>query len=337
MPLLTTFDELAEGLKLMGGRSALLSLLVIVPLALIAVVTVLRLRHGRLLAAARAEETFGAALRKRALPPDQASLISRLARHAPDPMRKHELLSSPRVFQAALDRARRAESIDEGQIAALRVALGFGTRQGEGTVYSTTEIAAETALIVEQEKVRRFRAKAEAVEAAGITIVTEDGEVPPAVGASLQVYFKREAGVFTFSSRVVSLQGSRARIAHSESISRYQKRQYYRRKLAIPVQVRVAGSEEKPASYRFVDIGGGGASISNPDLRFRPGDDIEITFEPPGGESMELVGEVVRLSEAGKVMHVAFGPLREATRDRIIGYVLNAGAKEQPAKKKRPG
>ncbi len=95
----------------------------------------------------------------------------------------------------------------------------------------------------------------------------------------------------------------------------------------MPVMVRVAGSEEKHNSYKFLDLGGGGASITNPDLRFRPGDDIEIMFRPGTEAPIELVGEVIRLSDAGKVMHVSFGPVREAMRDRIIGFILNVGKK----------
>ena len=328
MPLLATFDDLALGLKQIGGAVLPMILLIVVPVAALTVFAVLQIRRGRLEASVRADTAFRQAVQKRSLEPMQVSLLQTLAGHAPDPLRRHELFTNYRVFQAAVERAQRVLSLKEDEVAALRVALGFSAQDPQRAVYSTAELPAELPLIVEQEKVRRFRARTEKVDSTGLTIVTEDGEIPPAAGSTLQVYFKREAGLFTFPSRVISLNGSRAHIAHSERIGRYQKRQYYRRKLAMPVQVRVAGSEEKQASYRFVDLGGGGASIINPDLRFRPGDDIEITFTPGAEGPIELVGEVIRLSEAGKVMHIVFGPIREAMRDRIIGYILNVGKKE---------
>jgi c-di-GMP-binding flagellar brake protein YcgR len=325
MPILATFDDLAQALSGMGGPLLPLLLLVLVPIAALAAITLVQVRRHRQDAASRADAAFRLALAKRSLGARGEALARRLAAHAPDPLRRHDLLAMPRVFQAALERARRAGSLDDSEVAALRVALGFGAPDSERTLHSTAEIAVDTPLIVEQEKVRRLRAKTQAVETDGITILTEDSEVPPAPGANLQVYFKREAGVFTFTSRVLKLQGSRALIAHSERIGRYQKRRYFRRKLAIPVQVRVAGSDERPVQHRFLDLGGGGASITNTELRFRPGDDIEITFTPGAEGPIDLVGEVVRLSQAGKVMHVAFGPIREAMRDRIIGYILQAG------------
>lgn len=328
MPLLSTFDELAQGLSEIGGPALPVLLLVLVPVAALTTFALLQIRRRREESTSQSDEKFRLALQKRPLPAPQAALLRTLAKHAPDQLRRQDLLVVPRVFQAAVENAKRSERLDDEEVAALRVALGFSTQDGERTVYSTAELAPETPLIIEQEKVRRFRAKTQSVESTGITIVTEDGEVPPAPGSTLQVYFKREAGIFTFQSRVLALEGARARIAHSETIGRYQKRQYYRRKMAIPVQVRVAGSEEKPTQYRFLDLGGGGASIINPDLRFRPGDDIEIAFTPGTEGPIELVGEVVRLSDAGKVMHVAFGPIREAMRDRIIGYILNSGKKE---------
>jgi hypothetical protein len=325
MPLLATFEELSQGLRQMGGSALIFLPLALIPIGALVAITVLQLRRSRSQASTKAEGAFQQALKKRTLDPAEVSLLKVLAGYVPDELRRPEILSNPRVFQAAVERALRSQSLQEDDVAALRVSLGFSSQDSNRTVNSTAELPVELPLIVEQEKVRRFRAKMEKVEPRGMTILTEDGEIPPAAGSILQIYFKREAGIFTFSSRVISLDGPRARIAHSEKISRYQKREYYRRKLAMPVQVRVAGSEEKPAQHKFLDLGGGGASITNPDLRFRPGDDIEITFKPGTEEPFELVGEVIRLSDAGKVMHVSFGPIREAMRDRIIGYILNIG------------
>lgn len=328
MPILAAFDDLLQGLRSMGSPVVPWLLIVGVPLTVFVLIAVLQMRKARIAAATQAETQYRQALKRRTLDPSQTALVETLAREVPDQLRRHELLSNPRVFQAAAERALRSGSTTEEALAALRVSLGFKSQDPARAVYSTAELTAELPLIVEQEKVRRFRAHTEKVEPDAITIVTEDGEIPPAPGSSLQVYLKREAGVFTFPSRVLSLDGSRARIAHSEKIGRYQKRAYYRRKLSMPVAVRVAGSEEKQANYRFLDLGGGGASITNPELRFRPGDDIEIAFSPGTGEPIELVGEVIRLSDAGKVMHISFGPLREAMRDRIIGFILNVGKKE---------
>lgn len=328
MPILSSFDDLAQGLSNFGGPVLPWLLGLGLPVILLGLFAFWQVRRARRAATAEAETRYAQALKRKTLEPGQVALVEKLAAHVPDPLRRHELLTNARVFQVAAERALRAGGVSEEGLAALRVTLAFKTQDAERTVFSTAQLAVELPLIVEQEKVRRFRARIENVEPGHIAILTEDGEIPPAVGSHLQVYFKKEAGVFTFPSRVISLEGSRARITHSEKIGRYQKRAYYRRKLNMPVMVRVAGSEEKKTAYRFLDLGGGGASIVNPDLRFRPGDDIEITFSPGTEEPIELIGEVVRLSDAGKTMHVSFGPMREAMRDRIIGFILNVGKKD---------
>jgi hypothetical protein len=194
-----------------------------------------------------------------------------------------------------------------------------------GDALGTAELEHDTPLIVEHDVARRFRARTERTEPEGIAILVEDGELAPEVGTAIQVYLKSEGGIHTFSSQVLARDGSRARIAHAQTIRPYQKRAYYRRKLNLSVSVRAPGDSPGLLPHRFRDLGGGGASITNSDLRFRPGDDLEISFTPGEGEPIVLTGEVVRLSEAGQVMHIAFAPMREAMRNRILSFILKLG------------
>jgi hypothetical protein len=45
------------------------------------------------------------------------------------------------------------------------------------------------------------------------------------------------------------------------------------------------------------------------------------------GERFNLVAEVLRTSKNGDVLHVRFAPMREATRDRIIGALFQGAGK----------
>ena len=51
------------------------------------------------------------------------------------------------------------------------------------------------------------------------------------------------------------------------------------------------------------------------------GDALELTFLA-AGERFSLVAEVLRTSKNGEVLHVRFAPMRETTRDRIIGSLF---------------
>jgi len=85
--------------------------------------------------------------------------------------------------------------------------------------------------------------------------------------------------------------------------------------------VRYPGTEERPTLTTFYDLGGNGASLKNPGRRYRSGDAVELTFLA-AGERFTLVAEVLRTSRNGEVLHVRFAPMRETTRDRIIGSLF---------------
>ena len=328
MPYLGAWDPIVQGFRASPSQILLIVAAIVLPVSLLAYFTVRQTRKTRAASRKRDEEQYQQGIQKRQMSPEEATLTERLTSYLPHWAGKHDLLTNAAVFQAALDKADEYEDLPEAEVTALRIKLDFASQDSERLIRSSAELPKELPLILIQEKVRKLRATLIDIGPDALTIRVEDKEIPPAAGTEIQVYFKRPSGIFTFTSDVLDLEGSQARIAHSERVSRYQKRKYYRRMISLPVLVRLAGSEEKPAQYRFVDLGGGGSSISNPDLRFRPGDDIEIKFAPTAEERIELVGEVIRLSDSGQIMHMEFGPLREAMRDRIIGFILNAGKKD---------
>ena len=106
--------------------------------------------------------------------------------------------------------------------------------------------------------------------------------------------------------------------------------------MPLEALIRLAGSEESLTPARIVDLSGGGATLINPERRFRKGEDVQIIFETSGsiassdsiGTEYSIVTEIVRLSKDGDIMHLSFGPLNESTRDRIISFVLNQRKKK---------
>ena len=97
--------------------------------------------------------------------------------------------------------------------------------------------------------------------------------------------------------------------------------QQSRRKTNLPVGIRRAGSEDAFAPAVFVDLGGDGACLTNPGGRFTQGETVELAFQA-AGERFVLAADVLRLSRGTERLHVRFAPMREATRDRIIGSLF---------------
>ena len=75
----------------------------------------------------------------------------------------------------------------------------------------------------------------------------------------------------------------------------------------------------------FFDLGGNGASLQNPGGRYQPGDVIQLAFLA-AGEQCNLAAEVLRTSKNGQTLHVRFAPMRETTRDRIIGSLFQGAS-----------
>ncbi|RKX83256.1 MAG: hypothetical protein DRP57_08280 [Spirochaetes bacterium] len=259
------------------------------------------------------------------LNPSETELIEKLTTFIRDrDTSKHQIFASQRIFNLCASKLLAADSsVSQSAIAALRVKLGFTLKDRESNIHSTAELPEKLKLYVLQGKLRRFKGTITGIVPGALAVRLEDDKIPPASGSNITVVFQRKNGIFSFRSHVIKLEGGTIYIAHSEQIKLTQKRKYYRKNISLPLLIRVAGSSEKVVQSRFLDLGGGGASIVNPEKRFKQGDDVELIFYISREERISIIGEVIRTSRNGDIMHVSFETIRESVRDRIIGFILS--------------
>jgi c-di-GMP-binding flagellar brake protein YcgR len=273
---------------------------------------------------------YDTTLRKLSLSPVERDLLEELHLYQPDQKAKqHLLVSNPSVFNLCADRMMREKDVEETTIAALRLKLGFKETKAEKRIVSTATLPASIYLLIVQRETKKFYTKITDNSPGGLRVeITDKKIVPPGVGTMLTCYFRTRRGTFHFQSDVLALERSTLRLSHSEHIQRSQRRKFYRIKLKMGTLVRLAGSEEIPTPSYMSDLSGGGATANNPDRRFKIGDDVQIMFEIPGDQKYSIIGEVLRLSDERETMHIAFGPINESTRDRLISFVLNQKKKK---------
>jgi hypothetical protein len=108
------------------------------------------------------------------------------------------------------------------------------------------------------------------------------------------------------------------RVEQPEEIKQYQRRNYYRRKTHLSVFVTPLHTGGETYRSTLLDLGGGGASLGNPQSLFKAGDLLELSFSS-GASDFRLPAEVVRISRNASVLHVQFRSIAESARDRIIG------------------
>ncbi len=280
--------------------------------------------------ALQAQELFSRLSKKKALNSLETELLEKMAKFIESPERKHLLFDSQAVFNSCVEKLRKEKPVSSSLVTGLRLKLGFEAGNPERPVHSSVELAEDRPVLLFDKKSRR--------RVPGIVLNSDTRALYIAVenqgfstGKTVQVYFQNQAGLFTFASRIIKIEKGVLLIAHSENIRRIQRRKFYRRKISLPVYVRREGENTNPVRTMCTDLGGGGASLSNTDGRFKTGDRLELYFfmQVQRGVSgqkprprIHVTGEIVRLSGGGQKAHIVFDLLPEAVRDRIIRFLF---------------
>jgi hypothetical protein len=259
--------------------------------------------------------------------PTEDDAIAQLSKHLNRPERKYVLLQSQAMFNAAATSALREGDVSEGTISALRVKLNYTDQPTNKPPHSTADLPNGAAVLVPKKEQRSVKARVMKPTETEFRLQTDQQRRPFAFGALVRVIYQNNIGIFGFTCAVEGFEDGILSLTHDEEPERIQRRQHYRAELHLPVHVNYAGAEgakgrknqgkQKPLESEFLDIGGGGASLTNPNKRFKAGDHIELSFHPYGHETMRVQASVIRTSDEDSVLHVEFEQIRESMRDRI--------------------
>lgn len=322
------FSEISQGFATTPAEIALFIVLVIGIIAFFILVSRYQAKKRAIATALQAQELFSRLSKKKALNGLEIELLNKMARYLKSPERKHLLFDSQATFNGCVDKLRKEETVSSSLVAGLRLKLGFEEGNPERPVRSSAELAEDQPVLIFEKKSKN--------RIPGIVLKNDPRALHIAVenhgfgtGLTVQIYFQNQSGLFTFTSRIRRIDRGMLQIAHSENIRRIQRRKVYRRKTSLPVFVRREGESAHSIRTTCTDLGGGGASLINPDRRLKAGDRLELYFliqalrQPPGARPhIRVTGEVVRLSGGGRTAHIVFDPLPEGVRDRIIKYLF---------------
>lgn len=251
------------------------------------------------------------------LTPSEEHLIQHLASTLKRGREAYRLLESQGRFNRAAAELLSRETVTAGQISALRVKLGFIGRPIGLQPHSSVDIPVGAVVRVEQPRAGAQEATVTASPSNSFCLRWEEDSTAPAAGTQLRIVYQNESGVFAFSSVVLIRDAGYLYLQHSEQIEKQQQRTHYRRAMQLPVRVYPQITDEDPLESECIDLGGGGASLYNPDTRFEAGDTLYLGFDLPEGDPIELPATVIRTSKKRTVLHVRYGNIREAQRDRI--------------------
>ncbi|MFW5785626.1 MAG: PilZ domain-containing protein [bacterium] len=265
----------------------------------------------------RAEKLYEELKEKHKLTPTEEEAISQLSTYLNRPERKYVLLESQAMFNAAATPALRDGKVSEGTLSALRVKLDYTEQATNKAPHSTADLPKGASVLVGKQKQRTIKARVIEPTETSFRLQTDVQERPFVFGSLVRVIFQNNIGIFAFTCAVEGFNEGVLSLTHDEEPDRIQRRKHYRAAFHLPVHIRGTASKGKPKQSEFLDIGGGGASLKNPDKQFTAGDHVELTFHPDSHKPFRVQASVIRTSQEGGVLHVKFEQMREPMRDRI--------------------
>ena len=251
-----------------------------------------------------------------ALDGNDHQLIKRLAGFLPFPQQKHRLMVNPQIFDFCAFRLVAAGQVDEAAVGNLRRKLGFPKNAKDFLPVSSLDLPPDMPVILVQKGKPALQGGLISNDESSLAVEIEgEAGTAPADGP-ITVYFQNRAGFFSFSTRIADREERILRLTHSDTIKRYQRRRYARKQLRLPVFIQPYQGTSAPLKSVLMELSGGGASLQNPQRSFGVDQQVELSFAPHG-EKFHILGQVVRVSKGGQMIHVEFQALEEAERERI--------------------
>ena len=315
------FISLARGFHETRLEILLFFIIIIALLILFTTYTVVQKRRARQELARYSREVLDHLLGRLDLDAQETELLGGIARHLSQGESVHSLLVNVHVFDACVRKMRQSESVDEAQLGALRLKIGFRVLLPEEAPTSSEELPEGSPILLVAGTGTRLRGTLAAQGPGTFLVRLGAGLSSPAMNAVLIAYFHNAAGIFSFHTRVTDQMEGAVRLAHSTQITRHQRRRFYRRKVRLPVFVSSASVAAPPQESLLLDLGGGGASLQNPGGQLKKGNPITLSFSPEIG-TFTLAGSVLRASKNGRVITVKFESLQDAERNRIMGFLF---------------
>lgn len=191
---------------------------------------------------------------------------------------------------------------------------------GEGPARSNVPIAPRMPISVAQEKYEVRGAIADVYNAEFRVWLLDNADGISEAEPALFTVLSR-SGPHQFESRFSWDQDGSILVKSPDTIDHQQKRRFVRYPVALPAKVRTYLSGTSGTKTRITDLGGGGATISNPDGEYSIGNVIEIGFRAASKDYV-VIGRVIRTSNDAQFLHLRFEAIKDHLREQIASSVV---------------
>lgn len=280
-------------------------------------VSYLRRRQEQTQIKLRSQKVYQNLLKRHSISADEEMLLSELSAFLRSNERSYMLMENQAIFNACAERALHADRLTKAQISSMRDKLGFNRRKSGMKLESSRQIPPSSPVILLKKPHSPIEGKVLAPSERAFRVQSGIKDNPLPVKSEIEIVYHDASGVYAFSSYVINFSAGVFSLTHSEQLRRVQRREYFRKKISIPCYMHRSGERDHVFPSRFIDLGGGGASVVNPKKTFSTGDDISLSFRSDTETMLHIIGRVVRTSRHNTVLHIDFENMGESRRDRL--------------------
>ncbi len=307
----------------------------------VSIVVLLVQRYSRISATRKsAEQTFRETLRNVEMTPRQMEILETMSTYGGmTKEKKYLLVQDAAAFSKVAEELLRRGLIEVDELRTLRNKLDVCCFKRNKNFTTTKELPEGLHLYVTKYTPEGYHGLL--VQRKYSFFAVKLKEVPKDIeqGETLGLFFKRGKETYRIHNTVKVMKKNVLYFPHTEAVEKAQKRNYYRRQMILPAALQRQGYNTEEYHTQLADLGGGGAKALNPaPERFRVDDSVVLHFKVPTGETFEVRGDIVRISEikGKKYLHIRFLTLDDKLRDKIVGIVLSGKDRSEKIKGEGP-
>jgi c-di-GMP-binding flagellar brake protein YcgR len=251
----------------------------------------------------------------------EKNLIVRMAGFLKNKNKKYLLLLNPKTFSAALRLLEHEINVKEELVSALKSKLGFDKARPHSVITGTEYLNQGMPVIIMHDKKIKISGTVSQSDKNSfhVSLLQESRDIKK--NDHVVVFVHNFTGIYAFTLVVRENRGDVLVLKHSRNRKRFQRREFYRKQVKLPVLIKKTDSSEEPLPAFIVDLSASGAAIRHPHLQLTKGDDLKIYFQKTGDDVFYLNAEVLRAAGKGTEISVRFGHLSEQYKDKIIGML----------------
>lgn len=264
------------------------------------------------------------------LSPDEERILGRLGWLLRNPRNRHRLLDDRSLYLRAARRALKEGIASERDLVMLARRAGLDINQISADAMSTLKLAAGVEVSVADAAMNSGAGSVAMVHPETLRVRLRRGQTSFPTGTDLDVVCNSNQGLYRFRTRVRGTAGRTLHLEHTDRVEQVQRRAHRRHELELQVEVAAVGTS---VSTRTIDLSIGGTAVKNPRQALDVATPVTVSI-PYNGAAVSVPGDVVRTSRGGRVAHIRFGQLPEASRHKVFRTIMDGSANGKKRGKK---